>query len=72
MGAQKIVKNEDIKFVLKCTFCLAQQVYCRQECQATLLLRSADLPGDGQHQGEDGAEPDLRLDQGTVCFLPVR
>ena len=47
----------------------AQQVCRGQEPEAPLLLCSPDLPGDGQHQGEDGAEPDLRLDQGAVCFL---
>ena len=53
---------------LKSNF-LAQQVFCGQEGQAPLLLRSPDLPGDGHHQGEDGAEPDLLLDQGTVRIL---
>jgi hypothetical protein len=38
----------------------AQQVCRGQEPEAALLLCSPDLPGDGQHQGEDGAEPHLR------------
>ena len=41
------------------------------DCQATLLIRGADLSGHGNYGAENEPQPDLCLDKGTVRLLSL-
>ena len=58
--------------MLQIKYFSASELPGERECEATVLVRGADLPGHGHQQQQTDIEPNLQLDQRTIRVLQTR